>query len=112
MFHMLLKKSIKHTFVEHENSISIHKAIIEPIMTTEEDNNEELQIGERAVKIISEIRKYKSERNLSLKEVIESVSIQIEKEMDFGDAIDDIKSTCSCKTISIEIGSSFAVSVE
>lgn len=99
-------------FVEHEESISIHKSIIEPIVTDEEIKDSDFEVSEKAVEIISELRKFKSERNLSLKEELGSVSIQVEKEIDFGDAIDDIKATCSCKSIVIRNGDSFVVTVE
>lgn len=99
-------------FVEHEESISIHKAIIEPITTSSEIIANDFEIGDKAVKIISELRKYKSERNLSLKEDIASVKVQLEKELAFGDAIEDIKATCSCKNITLTLGDLFAVTVE
>ena len=99
-------------FVNHEDSISIHKTIIEPIETVDQIDDHDFEIGEKAVEIISELRKYKSERNLSLKEELASVLVQVDKELVFGDAIDDIKATCSCKEISVKVGEAFAVTVE
>lgn len=99
-------------FVNHEDSISIHKTIIEPIETVDKIDDYDFEIGEKAVEIISELRKYKSERNLSLKEELDSVLVQVDKELVFGDAIDDIKATCSCKEISVKVGEAFAVTVE
>lgn len=99
-------------FVDHEDSISIHRSIIEPIKTTTEIGTDDFEIGEAAVEIISELRKYKSERNLSLKEEVDSVKVILEKELVFGDAIDDIKATCCCKNIVVSLGDSFTVTVE
>ena len=99
-------------FVEHEDSISIHRAVIESIKTSTEIDIRDYEIGEMAVEIISELRKYKSERSLSLKEELNSVQVVLKEEMIFGDAIEDIKATCSCKNITITCGDSFAVVVE
>ncbi len=99
-------------FVKQEAFVSIHKSIIEPIPIPEEVKENTFEVGEKAIEIISELRKYKSERNLSLKEEIDSVLVQLEKDLDFGDAMDDIKATCSCKNIEVSSGDSFKVIVE
>lgn len=99
-------------YVEHEEAISIHKSIINPISCLSVADAEDFEIGEKAVKIISELRKYKSERNLSLKEEIGLVKVQLDKEMNFKDALDDIKATCSCKNIETLVAGTFKVIVE
>lgn len=99
-------------YAKQEEEISIHKSIIAPIFIAADFIDDDFEIGEKVVKIISELRKYKSERNLSLKEEIGNVNVQVEKELDFKDAIDDIKATCSCKNIEISVGQAFKVVVE
>lgn len=99
-------------YVEHEDAISIHRSIIEAIPVASDFAEEDFEVGEVAVKIISELRKYKSERNLSLKEEIENVTVQLDKEIDFKDAIEDIKATCSCKNMTLKVGSEFSVTVD
>lgn len=61
-------------FVRFESSQSIHTLI----WGKEEKLNEEiLSFGSKLVEIVSEARKYKSERNLSLKEPLEKIEITI-----------------------------------
>lgn len=98
-------------FVEHEDAVSIHKSIIEPISVKNDFSNEDFEIGEVALSIISELRKYKSERNLSLKEELENVTVQLKKNFDLKDSLEDIKATCSCKNMKIVIGEEFSVVV-
>ena len=98
-------------YKDHEEEISIHKTIIRPIPDEYGISEKDYQIGETAVAIISELRKYKSERNLSLKETIDTVHITLDKDMSIEDAIGDIKATCSCGNIILNEGDSFEVNV-
>lgn len=98
-------------FVNFEDAISIHRNIIEPIKVSSELSENDFEIGKIVTKIISQIRKYKSENNLSLKKEIEKVEVQLAEEYLFGDAIDDIKATCSCKELVIVKGNEFKVTI-
>ena len=98
-------------YKDHEEEISIHKTIIGPIPDEYGITEKDYKIGETAVAIISELRKYKSERNLSLKETIDTVHITLDKDMSIEDAIGDIKATCSCGNIILNEGDSFEVNV-
>lgn len=98
-------------FVNYEGNISIHSSLIEPISVAKEFTEEEYQIGKIAIKIISELRRYKSENNLSLKAEIASVEVILQNELNLGDSLEDIKATCSCKEIIITNGENFEVKV-
>lgn len=98
-------------FVEQEDVISIHRTIIAPIPENKEFTAYEFEIGETALRIISELRRYKSEKNLSLKTEIANVAITLPKNIELGDSIDDIKATCSCNNISTASGTEWKVVV-
>ena len=98
-------------FAAYEEPISIHKALIGPIADKDDITEEEFKAGEKAVDIISELRKYKSERNLSLKETINAAEVQMDYDIELKDAIDDIKAVCSCRDIRISKGDTFEVNV-
>ncbi len=64
---------------EGEKEISIHKLL----WNKKEDNNAELlAFGEVLKKTIMEARKYKSEKNLSMKEEMESVTVNCDKTLE------------------------------
>lgn len=96
-------------FREIEKEMSIHKTKIEKIVIDKANYKKDFQVGEIVVDIISKMRRYKSENNLSLKAPIESASITLPCEMTLGDAIDDIKATCSCNAIDILYGKALEV---
>lgn len=96
-------------FVNFEDAVSVHRAIIEPISVSSEFTANEFEIGETALKIISELRRYKSEKNLSLKTEINDVEITLPKNIVLGDALDDVKATCTCKNITIKDGDNLTV---
>lgn len=98
-------------FVNYEGNISIHSSLIEQIPVSKEFTEEEYQIGKTAIKIISELRRYKSENNLSLKAEIASAEVILQNELNLGDSLEDIKATCSCKEIVITSGENFEVKV-
>ena len=97
-------------YAEHEEAISIHNALIGPVTYTGGITEEDHKGGETAVKIISELRKYKSGNNLSLKETIGSVTFIIDTDIDLKDALEDIKATCSCREIKLIRGETFEIS--
>ncbi len=99
-------------FAQHEDAISIHRSLIRPIREGAEIHPGDFEVGETAVKIISELRKYKSERNLSLKEALGNVTVQLEKDLDMSGAVSDIRATCSCGAITFKVGETFEVTVE
>lgn len=99
-------------FAQHETPVSIHSSIIQPIDVRSKLSEEDVQVGEKVVEIISELRKYKSERNMSLKDELKEVSVQLEINMNLRDAIEDIKSTCSCRKIIVTTGKDFKVTVK
>ena len=98
-------------FVNYEGNISIHSSLIEQIPVSKEFTEEEYQIGKTAIKIISELRRYKSENNLSLKAEIARAEVILQNELNLGDSLEDIKATCSCKEIVITGGENFEVKV-
>lgn len=98
-------------FAGQEGALSIHRSAIKPIPVISDYADKDFEVGEAAVRIISELRKYKSEHNLSLKEEIEAVSVQLDKEIDFKDALEDIRATCSCRKMMLKTGDTFGVIV-
>ncbi|MBO4414428.1 MAG: valine--tRNA ligase [Lachnospiraceae bacterium] len=96
-------------FASHEEPISIHKALIGPVNACADISEEDYKTGEMAVDIISEFRKYKSERNLSLKDTIDSALIRLDTDIELKDALEDIKAVCACRDISISRGETFGV---
>ena len=71
-------------YVNHEPYKSIHISKIEPIEVSNEFNEKEYGLGKTAIKIISELRKYKSENNLSLKTELEKVVVKLPKDLVLG----------------------------
>ena len=100
-------------FVNHESAISIHCTAIKPIESdfVDDFSYDDVEIGKVAVEIIGKLRKYKSENNLSLKNSVSSVTVTLPKKMDLGNTIEDIKSTCSCEEIIVQMGNEFNVEV-
>ncbi len=97
-------------FAKEEGVKSVHQCRIEPIVT-KEFSEEENGVGKTAVRIISELRRYKSENNVSLKTEIDKVEVVLPDGMDLGDALEDIKATCSVKEIVITNGDSLEVKI-
>ena len=98
-------------FIKYENEISIHRTLIGKIPEDCGITDYELEAGQIAVDIISELRKYKSERNLSLKETIDTVQVILDTDIDMGAVLEDIKATASCKSIILSKGDTFGVNV-
>ncbi|MBR4724588.1 MAG: valine--tRNA ligase [Lachnospiraceae bacterium] len=98
-------------FIKYENEISIHRTLIGKIPENCGITDYELEAGQIAVDIISELRKYKSERNLSLKETIDTVQVILDTDIDMGAVLEDIKATASCKSIILSKGDTFGVNV-
>ena len=98
-------------FVNYEDAVSVHRTIIEPIPVTTEFTSKDFEVGENTLKIISELRRYKSEKNLSLKAEISSVEITLPSGIELGDSLSDIKATCSCNEITIIEGDELRVNI-
>lgn len=97
-------------FKDYENEISIHKAILSPINHSEPDDSI-ISLGDEVLSIITSLRKYKSENNLSLKAEIDKV-IVTSKNVEFIKSSDmDIKATCSCKEIEYKLSENFSVEI-
>lgn len=90
-------------YVQNEGVESIHKTKIGKICT-EEVIDVDYSTGEVALDIISQLRRYKSENNLSLKTEIENVKVTVPNSVVLGDALIDIKATCACKNIEVISG--------
>jgi len=98
-------------FVNIENIISIHKNVIEPIILKNNVSDNLDKIGQITMNIISEVRRNKSERAMSLKEVVSRSVVVIPEEIDLSGVVEDIKATCTCQDLVIEKGEKFAVEV-
>ena len=71
-----------------------------------------LQHGDRVVEIITFVRRYKSEKNLSLKAEINSMVVRSPHTEMIKLSESDILSTCSCKMIKFEKSDSFEVIID
>jgi len=86
-------------FREKEGNVSIHATTFDDLSLY--DDEKLIGNGEEIKKIISEVRKYKSENNLSLKTELEYIQIECREDIkNFIQAIEyDLKSTCKCREI-------------
>ena len=64
-----------------------------------EKNGKIEEIGEVAKLILSEVRKYKSEKNISIKEIIESIEVYCN--YDLSGVLEDLKNVCNVNNIII-----------
>ena len=86
----------------------IHKQIISDIkIKTKID----LELAENVIKIIEEVRKFKSENKLSMKDIILEVKINGNKEaIRFIKSVEyDVKAVCSIENLQYEDGEEFKV---
>ena len=98
-------------YVNFEGTVSIHKTLIKPIEVNIPFDENELLIGKTTLNIIAELRKYKSENNISLKTELQHVRLVLQQDVELGDALDDIVTTCSCKHIEVSHGKDLFISV-
>ena len=68
-----------------------------------------LEIGNIAINILAEVRKYKSEKNISIKEIIDEIIVYIDttKKIDF--VAEDLKNVCNVNNIKFVEGKNFEV---
>lgn len=98
-------------FRSFEKSISIH--ITQWNMKSDINNKDILYFGENIKKIISEVRKYKSERNLSIKENINKLKIIIPQNQDnyMQKTLKDIKACTWAEKIEIEFSDNCEIEI-
>lgn len=98
-------------YKDFEKSISIHK--MQWNMGSNIKNEDILYFGENIKKIIGEVRKYKSERNLSLKETINCLKITISKSQDIylQKTLKDIKACTWAEKIESEFSDKFKIEI-
>jgi len=83
-------------FKQNENKQSLHLTSY-PTYNKENSNTSALEIGDMGVDIIGEIRKYKSQNNLSMKEEINELTIISEKDLKSIES--DLKAVLNVKNI-------------
>jgi valyl-tRNA synthetase len=108
-------------FAKIENKKSIHISEWPSVEHDEIDDAAE-QAGDLAVAIISAVRKYKSEKNVSLKQELRTLIIELPKVDDttkknFDEMIQEIKATTRSQTIefgkgTIEVSKDLKVGIE
>ncbi|WP_160693102.1 valine--tRNA ligase [Clostridium sp. C2-6-12] len=98
-------------YKQFEQTFSIHK--IEWSMKSKNKNEDIISFGEDIKKIVGEVRKYKSERNLSLKEKINKLIIYISKDeyLYFDKSLKDIKACTWADEVQFQIGDKFIVEI-
>ena len=95
-----------------EDAVSVHVSEIKPIVTESFDSEHPLKNADTAVEIISQLRGWKSERKLSLKEEIARAEVTLPEGVQLPeDAVTDIKATCAVKELAFTSGSELAVKV-
>lgn len=89
-------------FSEFEKCISIHKS--EWNLKSQTEDESILKFGENIKRLIGEIRKYKSERNLSLKDEIDKIklNISVDQVNNFKKTLKDIKACTWAREISFD----------
>lgn len=97
-------------FREREGTLSIHNLIWE---RSKEIDAEIIKFGSEVVEILTSVRKYKSERNMSLKDQINALDLSIPNNfMRFFEEIKgDIVASTSVKKISTEISETFIMTI-
>jgi len=100
-------------FKDFEKEQSIHTSSW-PDYTPSIIDEEAEEAGDLAIKIMSEIRKYKSSKQLSLKAEIQKISIICTKEQKerINTILDDLKSTGLLQSVDFEDGQDLAVKIE
>jgi valyl-tRNA synthetase len=99
----------KNFFERYESQCSIHLTLLQQI--SEEVQHGIIESGDMVVEIISQVRKYKSENNVSLKTELDKVDIYT-SDMEFVNKVDyDIKATCNCLKLNVIEGNGVKVEV-
>ncbi len=91
-------------FAKEEKKKSVHISQWPEFNKSEVDEKAE-KAGDLVVGIISAVRKYKSEKNMSLKQEIDKLTIETKDKSIFNGFLDDLKATTRAKTIEFGKGS-------
>jgi valyl-tRNA synthetase len=96
----------------YEDEFKLRKSISSrgtwPIIENVDSKYEKL--GELVANILNEVRKYKSEKNISIKEVIQSIKVNTPIELD-NNTIDDLKNVCNVDDIQVIKDNEFKVEI-
>ncbi len=74
------------------------------------ENNNVKQIGDVILNVVADVRKYKSERNISIKEMIELLTINTD--VDISLCLSDLKNVCNVKNIKLINSSDYKIFIE
>lgn len=74
------------------------------------DKKEIEDIGNMVLKVISDVRKYKSERNMSIKDSLETVDIY--SNIGLNNVIEDIKNVCSITNVNVIISKDYSIKIK
>jgi len=99
-------------FKDFEKAVSIHT--MHWNMKSDDKNGDILCFGENIKKIIGEVRKYKSERNLSLKEKIDCLKLNIPENQGeyLQKTLKDIKACTWAEEIEINFGDELGIEIQ
>lgn len=93
----ITEKIYQEFFKNYEKEISIHQTYIDYIKGYEDENI--VKNGDGVVDVITQIRKYKSEKNISIKEELQEIDVVTNNEEFCKEVEYDIKATCNCLNI-------------
>lgn len=74
------------------------------------ENKEVEKVGEIVLNVIADVRKYKSEKNISIKEIVENIDITGNVEFDNG-VVEDLKNVCNVKNINFTNSENYNIEV-
>ena len=99
-------------FKEFENSPSIHSMLWNKTHDGKAENL--LSFGENIKQLIAEVRKYKSERNLSLKDVIASITINVPEDQltNLQQTIKDIKACTWAESLHAKVSAEWKTEIK
>ena len=100
-------------FSKYEEENSIHKTNY-PSLEGLDFNESDLELGDKFVEVVSCVRKFKADKQISMKEVLGKVEIVCDKKVQefIQDSIEDLKSVTSPKEIVFKLGKEFSVNIE
>ncbi len=95
---------------EFNEKKSIHSRYNLPRIKSLKDEIKITNIGNIVLKIVADIRKYKSEKNVSMKDIIEEVAIYSPYNLE--SVIEDIKNVCNITSVNVVINDNYAIKIE
>ena len=97
----------------YEDEFNITKSISSrgtwPVVENLVYDNEAEEIGQTALDIIAEVRKYKSEKNISIKEVIDEINVYTCNADKMNSVAEDLENVCNVKSIKFIESNDFRV---